>query len=334
VPELVIRPVDPYDDADMDAFQEVYASAERAEDPGAHLYSREDGISLLTSTEAGRFNEGIGAFQGDLMVGEAMLAGSRIDNLDNVRIWVWVAPDHARQGIGATLVAHAEQRARDLGRSVAHAQARIGADGTHGAGRFAERLGYTVANREVERRLPLPPDLDLVERLAAEAAPHHADYRIRTVVGPVPAELVESYAELKNLMNTQMPQGDLQVEAGRETAAEITAQDRQHTESGRVRVSAYALDHDGTVVGYAMGSVTGDGYDHVDQSGTLVHPAHRGHRLGMAVKCAQLRELADAFPAKRFVETTNAETNAPMVAINEALGFRVHQVWGDFQKRI
>jgi hypothetical protein len=35
VAELVIRPVDPHDDADMDGFQRVYAAAERAEDPGS-----------------------------------------------------------------------------------------------------------------------------------------------------------------------------------------------------------------------------------------------------------------------------------------------------------
>ena len=42
----------------------------------------------------------------------------------------------------------------------------------------------------------------------------------------------------------------------------------------------------------------------------------------------------EAFPDKTFIETTNAETNAHMVAINEALGFEVAQVYGDFQKRL
>jgi hypothetical protein len=40
------------------------------------------------------------------------------------------------------------------------------------------------------------------------------------------------------------------------------------------------------------------------------------------------------FPDKRLITTTNAETNAAMVGINEALGFRVHEVYGDFQKRL
>ena len=54
VSELVIRPVDPRDDADMDAFQSVYAAAERAEDADAALYSREDGVTMLLSSGTGR----------------------------------------------------------------------------------------------------------------------------------------------------------------------------------------------------------------------------------------------------------------------------------------
>jgi hypothetical protein len=90
----------------------------------------------------------------------------------------------------------------------------------------------------------------------------------------------------------------------------------------------------GTVAGYAVAAVTADEFDHVDQGGTLVHSAHRGHRLGLALKCAQLRALAEHFPAKRYVRTTNAETSRPMVAINEAPGFEVRQVHADLHKRL
>jgi len=83
-----------------------------------------------------------------------------------------------------------------------------------------------------------------------------------------------------------------------------------------------------------VAAVSSADFDHVDQWGTLVHPAHRGHRLGMAVKCAQVRAISTMFPDKRLITTTNAETNAAMVGINEALGFRVHEVYGDFQKRL
>jgi len=333
-PALVIRAVDPYDDADMDAFQDVYAAAERAEDPSAPLYSREDAVSMLTSTSAGHFWQGFGAFLDGRMVGESLISGGLRDTLGTARVFVWVPPAAARRGVGTRLVRQAEEQLRGRGRRVAQAQARIGIDRANGNRHFAERMGYVLANTEVERRLPLPADLALLDRLAAQAEPHHRDYTIRVEVGPVSDELAPSYVALKNLITTEMPSGDLEVEVGRDTVDELRTQDREVAAAGRRRVSAYALDAVGQVVGYAVAAVSNADFDHVDQWGTLVHPAHRGHRLGLAVKCAQVRAISTLFPDKRLITTTNAETNAPMVAINEALGFEVHEVYGDFQKRL
>ena len=58
------------------------------------------------------------------------------------------------------------------------------------------------------------------------------------------------------------------------------------------------------------------------QGGTLVLREHRGHRLGALMKAAVLRELAAGFPAVRRISTYNSDSNTPMVAVNEALGFR------------
>jgi hypothetical protein len=59
------------------------------------------------------------------------------------------------------------------------------------------------------------------------------------------------------------------------------------------------------------------------QGGTLVVPAHRGHRLGLAVKVANQRALAGRFPQLEWIITGNADVNAHMNAINDRLGFRV-----------
>jgi len=319
----------------MDAFQEVYAAAELAEDPDAALYSRADGVSLLLSSgTGGELWEAYGAFAGGRMLGEVIVTAPLRDNLHVARVFIWVDPTHQRQGVGTRLSSYADDRVRSLGRSTCHAQARIGIDRANGNRAFAESVGYLLANTEIERRFSLPADLALLDRLAAEAAPHHTAYTLRTVVGPVPTDLAASYVALKNLLGVEAPSGDLDVEAGRETAAELAVQDRYLTEAGRTRVASYALDASGDVVAYSVAAVSNQHHDHVDQWGTLVDPAHRGHRLGMAVKCAGLRAVSEGFPDKRFVETTNAETNAHMVAINEALGFEVAQVYGDFQKRL
>jgi len=331
VPELVIRPLDPRDAADMDAFQDVYAAAERAEDPDVGLYSREDGVAMMTSDTAALF-DAFGAFVDGRMVGETILMGSTSDNVEVGQVLLLVDPPQQRQGSGARLLTHVEEHARTRGRRILRAQARVG-EGLARNRTFAERRGYVLAMTEIERRLPLPVDLDLLDRLAAEAAAYHGDYEIRSFVGPVPPELRASYVDLDNLLVVEMPHGDLELEAARETVADLDAVEREREAAGRTTVSAVAV-HDGAVVAFADASVPGGDATHVDQYGTLVHPAHRGHRLGMAVKCAQLRLLSERFAERDYIGTSNAETNAHMVAINVALGFTIHQVWGEFEKRL
>lgn len=329
--DLLIRPVDPHDDADMDAFQQVYAAAELAEDPGVGLYSREDAVALLTVDSAQLF-DAYGAFVDGVMVGESVLMGSTRDNLELGQLLLWVDPGRRRRGYGSRLLAHLEAHAQARGRRILRVQTRVGA-GLEGNRYFAERHGYTLEMTEIERRLTFPVDLARVDRLAGEASAYHDGYEIRAVVGPAPAELRASYVDVRNLLVVEMPHGDLELEAGRETLADLDARDREQAEAGRTDVTAFALLH-GRVVAYAHAAVPGGDATHIDQYGTLVHPDHRGHRLGMAVKCAQLRLLAERFPDRAYIQTSNAEVNAHMVAINVALGFEVHQVWGEFEKRM
>jgi hypothetical protein len=91
---------------------------------------------------------------------------------------------------------------------------------------------------------------------------------------------------------------------------------------------------DGQVAGFSCAIASPVDHRHIDQQATIVAPEHRGHRLGTLVKVALVRELQRAFPDKRVVHTENAETNAHMVAINEALGFRLTSRRGELQKRL
>ncbi len=56
-------------------------------------------------------------------------------------------------------------------------------------------------------------------------------------MGPLPEDLVQPYLDIYNLLNTEMPAGDLEVDEGRRTAAEHAAQEEELLESGRTRVT-------------------------------------------------------------------------------------------------
>lgn len=335
--DVEIRPVDPSNLPEMQALQDAYERAVRAEQPDAVVYTLEDAVAILRREPVESFTQMFGAFSpsGEVL-GQSLVTGRLVDNTQTATLWVWVAPEHGRQGLGSALVHHAEEHLSSLGRTVLQTDAWLGVDGESGYRPFAERHGYALANTQVERRLPLPVDSTMLDRLAAEAAERHRDYRVFAVDGPIPDELLQPYCDLYNHLLVEMPTGDLEVERTRKTPEAVREQDAWLADSGRVRVSAFAQAPDGSL---AAGTtlhrpVDPSSTDPTYQWWTLVHPDHRGHRLGQAVKAAAHRELARRHTSSPFVRTVNAETNSHMVAINEALGYVKHAVEGEFQKRL
>jgi hypothetical protein len=67
------------------------------------------------------------------------------------------------------------------------------------------------------------------------------------------------------------------------------------------------------------------------QWATIVRVAHRGHRLGMLLKLANLDQLRREMPTVRHLNTWNAASNTWMVAVNEAVGFRVMEAWTKYE---
>ena len=66
---------------------------------------------------------------------------------------------------------------------------------------------------------------------------------------------------------------------------------------GRTRISTLAISDEGEVVAYNDLVIPAGDRPNVYQWGTLVREAHRGRRLGMAVKARGLLEPAGGSPA-------------------------------------
>jgi hypothetical protein len=61
---------------------------------------------------------------------------------------------------------------------------------------------------------------------------------------------------------------------------------------------------------------------------------HRGHRLGMVLKLANIAYLDETFPGHPAITTFNAEENRPMLDVNEAVGFVPFTYEGAWQKKL
>lgn len=336
MPDLEIRLVDPTDSDEMQTYQRLYEAAERAEFPDATVYTIDETIGLLTRESLGGIFRGYAAFarEDGRMVGEGVIVAETTSGLDQARLFVWVPPTERRRGVGSAMVEFLVTECVAMGRGVLQSNARFPFErrDDHPVLRFAARHGFALANLEVVRRLALPVDDGLLDALAAGAAPHHDGYRLRTVVGPIPAELAQGYCDAVNRLRVDAPSGDLVVGLGQRTPEVLADQDREIQASNRTRVTVFALDDADRVAAFTCAVDSGPDEPHIDQWATIVVPAHRGHRLGLAIKVAQTRVLQELFAEKRFVATENAESNTHMIAVNEALGYRAYALSGDFQR--
>ena len=232
------------------------------------------------------------------------------------------------------MVQHAVDRLRQERRTtlLAESSYRFEQRETHGYRRFAERNGFTIANTEVVRVLELPVAAALLEHLAREASTHHAGYRLETFASDIPERYLESYCEVHNQLATDAPSGDVDFEEESMTPETFRQSEKRLEATGRTRLATVALTADDRVVAYSDLVVKADPSERVQQWGTLVDRRHRGHRLGTAVKVANLVALQEMFPDRSEIVTSNAEVNQNMVDINDRLGFEPVAVLPMFQR--
>jgi len=332
-----IRQVDVFDDAEFERFYTVTERAEAFERPHHSSWSLDEAKLEFRRQDPTERGEAWAAYDGGTMVGGASLWFPLLDNLTKCWGALGVDPDHRRRGIGSALVAQIVARAEEEGRTIMVTESAYPFDRRqdHPHRRFAEANGFSVAIDEIRRILPLPVDTTLLQSLASEAAPHHPAYRIESFVNDLPGGLLASYCALRNQLGVDAPTGDVDFEAESMTPQLWLDRVAQEKQLGRTRLTTVAIDDTGNVVAYTDLILPPAPSPDVWQWGTLVHRDHRGHRLGMAVKVANLEQLAAAANYGRVrVLTCNAETNRYMVDINVRLGFEAIEVCPMMELRI
>lgn len=192
------------------------------------------------------------------------------------------------------------------------------------AARFYLRHGYALEQVERNSALDLTaPGLDSrLSRLLEQATEASAGYRIVQWQLPTPPEFADGYAWMKSRMVTDAPAAGLEFDEEVWDAERLRRHERIYLDAGRPMLVTAAQHVDsGEAVAFNELVIGSDRSGATHQEDTLALAEHRGHRLGMLVKCAGLRAWRDIAPASPRVLTTNAEENRPMLSINETIGF-------------
>lgn len=338
--KLEIVDVDPFDDEAFNAWHATQRAGDvfGREETATPWHVEESRVGAQTPDGGAWHGRYAGLVDGVVVV-SGEVATPLLDNLEHAEVEVFTHPEHRRRGYGDAMLAHLEAVARDRDRTLLAANsawpldAPVDGAGTAG-GEFLTARGYKFGLGDVQRMLPLPVADQLLDELAAEAAPRHTAYTLTSWVGAVPDEIAQSWIDLSATLMTEAPTGDIEREDETNDLEVMREREAISVKQGRTKYNTIAQDAAGTVVAYTDLAVSSHDVGNVFQWGTLVHRDHRGHRLGLAVKVANLRLLQSERDDQRRVITWNAEVNGHMIGVNERLGFRPTERFGEFQKRL
>ncbi len=288
-------------------------------------------LALIRSNDPARTSVRVlTARVGDRLAGAVIVVSPHQDNRHTAFVGqLVVEPTLRRHGVGRVLLAAAAAGIREDGRSVLLGQVRRRDPQTPSPGWwFAEAVGATVTGRSLEQVL------DVAAAAAAAPtdpagddppAPAPADaYELLDWTDTAPDDVVEAWARLRGRMSTDSPADDRPDEPEVWDTDRVRDSERRFAAQGRTCLVAAACHRpSGDLVGYTMVSVSPADPGTAYQEDTLVAAGHRGHGLGLRLKRRTLARLASTSPATAEVLTWNSSTNAPMLAVNAALGYRV-----------
>lgn len=322
-----IRPLDAADPEALAAWHATYLAADTHDREHPTPWMLEEMRANFLGSRTGEEFMPFGGYADGRVVACGLVILPLKDNLHVAGGNVWTHPEHRRRGHGSAMLDRVLEVARDRGRSTVSTDVYVPYDSPQdGAGHpdadFALRRGFTLDISNVVRVLDLPVDPQRAQRLADEAAPRHRDYTIRQFRGRIPDDIVHPFGELLGSLMTEAPAGEVAKDREIMDVERIRADEAVFEASGRTKYTTVAVDADGELAAYSELVVPRHDPGHVFQWGTLVAPAHRGHRLGMATKAHNLLWVLREEPGRTALVTTNAEVNRHMIAVNEALGFR------------
>lgn len=296
----------------------------------------------------------------DNIVGTVDIALPLADNMDIAEFTLDILPEYQSQGVGRRLLEAAEQLALSERRTMIlidtnHPASSLGGTEAEqlvpdsGLGfvplgsrevDFARRTGYTLQHIEQFSSCALPLDSKLVADLQAEAEEANAGrYRLHHWTDRCPLQWLEAVAALENAVGEASAdesghpapeEQDMVFDAGilREAEDAAIAQGR--------RTVVTAVEHiaTGRLVGLTTISVLAQRQDVVFQDDTLVLQHHRGNKLGLLIKVANMERLCEQFPDARVIYTWNAPENRYLLTVNRQLGFTTAGVTGIWQKEL
>ncbi|MEO7804161.1 MAG: GNAT family N-acetyltransferase [Actinomycetota bacterium] len=252
------------------------------------------------------------------------------ENKHIMRTYAEILPSHQRKGIGIEWASRVKQIAAGWDKSLVT----IWTEEESGNA-FLTKIGAEPKLFENENRLDLGAlDWDLVDRWIEEGAKRSPGSKLEFHDTRFPAVLYDEYCPVYTEITNDMPLEELEMGAEVYTPERWVDVTKWLDQTGGSHHTFLVREEDGQISALSDILHNPDTETLVYQWATGVLRQYRGRGLGKWVKAAMLKFIRERYPEARFIVTYNAKSNAPMMAINNALGFKAYRQETAYQIKV
>lgn len=188
---------------------------------------------------------------------------------------------------------------------------------------FCRKFGGRVALEAAQNRLALADvDWPMIEAWRADGERRNEGVTVLTFE-EVPEEMLGPFVRLYNDIVDLVPLGELEARS-RVTPESRREEERRAREHGTRWWTKATREPDGRISGFTEVVHFPATPYRLEQELTGVSIEFRGRGLGKWLKADMLLFVRDHLPEVQYINTGNADANAPMMAINRRMGFRRH----------
>jgi len=243
-----------------------------------------------------------------------------------LRAYLGVLKEHRRKGIGGALLKLVHTSAVEKGKRVV-----IGGTIEEDGREFNQLVGGTEALEMRITRLEMDAiDWNMVEKWEQAGAERSPDTSLQFYTS-IPDRILEDYCKKYTEVMNQMPLDDLDI-GDRIFTPEIWRKyEETSAKVGETWLTAMLVEKNGDISGLSDVIYIPSKAPLLSQQLTGVDQNYRGQGKGKWVKAAMLLKIRKEFPDIKIISTGNATSNAPMLSINERLGFKLHREGHNFQ---
>ncbi len=258
-----------------------------------------------------------------IMFNEQMAQNQHLGQLE-----LQVAPAYRRNGIGSELLRHIVQMAAAKKRSLLFFSTQSNVEAGEA---FTKNLGAEMGLSTITNQLAIADlNMALMAQWQKQADLLADKYELLFISGRLPDNLLDAMVDVKQVMNTA-PRGELEIEDIEFSAEQFRQMELKHLQPGR-EIWRYLVRHKSSnkLAGYTEMDFRDSAPQLAGQGDTAVVPEFRGNKIGRWLKAAMITHLVNERPAIQYVRTGNAASNAPMLKINNEMGFKAYyeeKVW-------